>query len=370
MQRKTNTEPLPHDVIEHILEKLDVKTVLKFKLVSKQWNSTIQSRWFQERQLIHRKQSGNPDVLLVSILTNSISLEAMRTLVLGSSVSLKIPTPWENIYYNVGNYSCDGLVCLYDALVSNPNIVVNPSTRWHRAFPYSTYQLLKMRGKLKESAHLGFGKDKINGTYKPVWLYNSDELCLNNKNNNAPTVCEVFDFTSNAWRYVVPASPYPIYSWQDPVYLDGSLHWFTKDETMVLTLDLQSETFQVMSKTPFVRRKDSRRKVGMCNLADRLCVFEEKWANQMIWSFDSDQKIWKKIYSIDRLMTSPINTSLSLKPLAVVDNGKLLVCEAAGIGVELLIYDPQTKSYDLAYTCNDYMTASHLCYFQSLISIF
>ncbi|KAL1192772.1 F-box protein [Cardamine amara subsp. amara] len=109
---------LPHDVIENILERLDVKALLKFKLVSKQWYSTIQSRWFQERQLIHRKQSGNPDVLLVSVCDKSYSIEAMRTLVLGSSVAVKIPTPWENTLYAVVNNSCDGLICLTDAVLT------------------------------------------------------------------------------------------------------------------------------------------------------------------------------------------------------------------------------------------------------------
>ncbi|CAN6989612.1 unnamed protein product [Brassica oleracea var. botrytis] len=73
-----------------ILERLPVRSLLRFKSVSKQWRSTIQSRRFQERQL---KQSGrgDPDVLMVSASTD----ESLRTLVLGSSSSVKIPTPWD-----------------------------------------------------------------------------------------------------------------------------------------------------------------------------------------------------------------------------------------------------------------------------------
>lgn len=33
----------PHDVVELILEKLAVKSLLRFKSVSKQWKSTIES---------------------------------------------------------------------------------------------------------------------------------------------------------------------------------------------------------------------------------------------------------------------------------------------------------------------------------------
>ncbi|KAL1192773.1 F-box protein [Cardamine amara subsp. amara] len=249
-------------------------------------------------------------------------------------------------------------------------MVVNPTTRWLRRFPYSTYQLLKRRRELKpwQRANLGFGKDITNGTFKPVWVYNSNELWLDNKNNNAATVCEVFDFSIDAWRLVVPASTYPIIPCQHPVYSDGSLHWFTtKTETTVLSFDLHNESFQV-SKTPFLLHQVFR--FGMCNLDDRLCVYEEMWGNQVIWSFDSEHKTWKKIYSIDLIIiTSSIDTCFTVKPLAVVDKEKLLMVCDAEFGVELLIYDPKTKSCELAYTSKDHITADRLCYFQSLISI-
>jgi len=35
--------------------------------VSKQWKSIIESPFFQQRQLTERQQSGDPDVLMVSI---------------------------------------------------------------------------------------------------------------------------------------------------------------------------------------------------------------------------------------------------------------------------------------------------------------
>lgn len=73
---------------------------------------------------------------------------------------------------------------------------------------------------------LGFGKDKFTGTYKLVWLYNSYECGLDNV-----TTCEVFDFSTHAWRYAVHASPYPGY--HEPVYLDGSLNWFTEEKTKI-----------------------------------------------------------------------------------------------------------------------------------------
>ncbi|KAJ0257739.1 F-box domain-containing protein [Hirschfeldia incana] len=107
-------ELLPHDVIENILERLDVKTLLKFTAVSKQWKSTIiRCRLFQTRQMLRRKQSGKTHVVFVSSYDDSASfpnIEAVRTLVVGSSVSVKIPTKWENKFYQVKTelYHCKG----------------------------------------------------------------------------------------------------------------------------------------------------------------------------------------------------------------------------------------------------------------------
>ncbi|KAF3511925.1 hypothetical protein F2Q69_00010156 [Brassica cretica] len=154
-----------------ILERLPARSLLRFKSVSKQWRSTIQSRRFQERQL---KQSGrgDPDVLMVSASTD----ESLRTLVLGSSSSVKIPTPWEKAarQYLVSNNRCDGLVCLYHPLESG--YVVNPATRWYHPLPpCQLQQLMISQGesyfKLEHGLFkLGFGKDIISSsTYKPVW---------------------------------------------------------------------------------------------------------------------------------------------------------------------------------------------------------
>ncbi|ESQ37375.1 hypothetical protein EUTSA_v10002950mg, partial [Eutrema salsugineum] len=219
------------------------------------WKSTIQSASFKKRHLLHRKQSGDPEPLLVYVydcLVNDPYIDALRTLVLGPSLSVKIPTPWENKFYNVCNSSCDGLIYLYDSRESS--IVIDPTTRWHRTLPPCNYQLVSLKYKNPEPFP-GFGKDKINDTYKPVWLYNSD---------------------------------------MD--HFIGSLLG-TRVKTKILSFGLHAETFQIISKTHFVH--DSIEKIAMCNLDDRLCVSENKWPNLVIWSLDSDQKTWTKIYSID-----------------------------------------------------------------------
>ncbi|ESQ47436.1 hypothetical protein EUTSA_v100283121mg, partial [Eutrema salsugineum] len=57
---------LPFDVVERILEKLPVKSLLRFKSVSKQWMWTIESQYFKERQLVFSQQRRDLDVLLIN----------------------------------------------------------------------------------------------------------------------------------------------------------------------------------------------------------------------------------------------------------------------------------------------------------------
>ncbi|CAN7134279.1 unnamed protein product [Brassica rapa subsp. narinosa] len=185
-QQCSSMEPLHHDVVERIMEMLPVKSLLRFKGVSKQWQSTIKSRYFQERQLNHREQSRDPDVLMVCIHSHDVeadtSIESLRTLVLGSLSSVKIPTSWENTLYSVCRNTCDG----FQSIVFEFCFVVNPATRWHRTLPRCHFQQNR----------------SILGTYK--------------------------------------------------VGFDGKLHWFTQcKETKVLSLDLHTENFQVISNVPF-----------------------------------------------------------------------------------------------------------------------
>ncbi|XP_010477784.1 PREDICTED: F-box/LRR-repeat/kelch-repeat protein At1g09650-like [Camelina sativa] len=390
--RLLHMESLPHHVVEHILERAPAKSLLRFKAVSKQWKSTIESRIFQERQLKHRQQSGGPDVLMVSVLRyedgcsdpdmKPSGIESLRTLVLGSSSSVKIPTPWENQYHFVSRTSCDGLVCLYSPL--RTGFVVNPTTRWHRVLPLSNYQQLLigvgedtffdqffgLSFLLKNKFFsLGFGKDKFTGTCKPVWLYNSAELGLENA-----TTCEVFDFSTNSWRYVTHPAPYRV-TCHDPAYVDGSLYWFTDClETQLLSLDLHTEAFQVICKAPFANVRPH--KMVMSNLDNRLCVSTNtKIPSQDIWSFDPGNKTWDKIYSIDLGQTRhlDIRVFLALTPLALLDGDKKknkkkkLLYFGREPSQKLAIHDPETQSYDVAFTADS--IGRPVCYFQSLISV-
>ncbi|CAN6881307.1 unnamed protein product [Brassica oleracea] len=105
----------------------------------------------------------------------------------------------------------------------------------------------------------------------------------------------------------------------------------------------------------------------MCSLDDRLCVSPRIWLRQhVMWSFDSADKTWKKIYSIDLKRTSS-GLRDYITPLSVLGKDKLLLYDRESSGVQLVAYDLRTKYYDISYKCKD--NAYVLSYVPSLISI-
>ncbi|XP_010490137.1 PREDICTED: F-box protein At1g11270-like [Camelina sativa] len=369
-RHRSIVDSLPHDVVALILEKLPVKPLLRLRSVSKLWKSTIESRPFMERQLINRRQSQGPDVLMVRLnyYRDDGRNPDSRKIVLGSSTQVctaTFPVSGSMFCYD----SCDGLVCVY--CIYKPSVVVNPLTRWHRTFHLSYCQQLHIQKyERKEfelpSPKLGFGKDTVKGTFKPVWLYNSSEFGLDNA-----TTCEVFDFSTNAWRFVVPTSPYRINAHHKPVYLDGSLYWFTEcKEPEVLSFNLHTETFQVVCKAPFAYRCDPLQ-LTMCVLHDRLCVSEKKWPTQVIWSFDSSgsgNKTWKKLCSIDLTLTLSWfkKPALALSPIAILEKKRLLL-QGPDWVEPLVTYNLRSKCYKLLYKPTK--PRAPVSYFQSLFTV-
>ncbi|CAN8312080.1 unnamed protein product [Cochlearia groenlandica] len=401
-----NTESLPHEVVERILERLPVNTLFRFKTVSKQWKSTIEeSRFFQERQYNHHllQQSTSDHLYLAMVSTikgydddkKAEEYELLSTVVLGSSeeeTTVKIiPTSnWddkENLQYIVSRNSCDGLICIYYEL--NKVYIVNPTTRWYRPLPPSHLQLIMIRLGFagyfdisNQIFRLGFGKDvgkfnRTTTTYKPVWLYNSEqEFGLENA-----TTCEVFDFGTNSWRFVTPSSPYRVLGYPDPVFVDGSLHWLTEcEETKVVSFDLHTETFKVLAKAPF-KANALRYEMSSCILDNRLCLCHMNGGSfQVIWSFDSINKKWDKIWSIFNMDFA--YSCAAIQPLVHLDDGiynkekekkkkkKRLLFHDRYALKSLFIADDASDpgiAYDKAFTCE--RIGFTVSYIPSLISI-
>lgn len=135
---KSPTIMLPHHLVEMILEKLPVKSITKFKCVSKDWKLTTMSQYFKERHMISQR-SHDPNILFVQSKCNPPTEIYVNTLTLSSSVFVESRSyyPFYDKSLITVTKSCDGLICIYGAQCI---YVVNPSIKWYRSLPLARLQ--------------------------------------------------------------------------------------------------------------------------------------------------------------------------------------------------------------------------------------
>ncbi|EOA25623.1 hypothetical protein CARUB_v10018971mg [Capsella rubella] len=359
---------LPHHIVEKILEKLPVKSIIKFKCVSKEWRLTTMSQYFKERHMRISERSHDPNILFVQSKRVQPIEVCVNTLTLRLSVFVESRSyyPFYDKFLIFVTKSCDGLLCIYG--FTQCIYVINPSINWYRSLPLAMLQNLIQDifnggdGRSIDCPFLGLGRDKINGEYKLVWLYNSKELGLDNV-----TTCEVFSFNTNTWRNVT-GSPYRVCYCDIPTYVDGSLHWLSEvynSKSHIVSFDLYSETFEVSLNLPFST-------VGLVAINDvngRLCVsVAGKDMKQEIWSLNTSKK-WEKTFSIDLNITSSL-FGQSVAPTQIIttfQKNKIVLHRLEASGRTLMIHDPQQNSYDLAFKSKH--SGFSIAYFPSLLTV-
>lgn len=384
-RKRRDDQELPYDMVEEILLRLPVESIIRFKIVSKQWRSTIGSLCFAERHLRFVEQS-NIDHPKIIVFSNEHKFLEFRTVHLDSA-SLRTLNlrniPYQNCFEASEN--CDGLICIYN--LKSYIYVFNPATQWQRQVPLARFQALMQNVEytretlrdIKPLPRLAFVKTSCD--YKVVWLYNSDKYNSDAMSpNEGVTKCEVFDFRANAWRYLTCTPSYRIFDDQTPASGNGSVYWLTErynDETKVIVLDLHTETFRLLPRNPVARSHPDH--IDMCILDNRLCMSKRKRGTmvQEIWSLQSSsQDTWVKIYTIDLLSCSSwslygigfswtrMNVFRPCTPVAICKNKEILLTHRYAYG--LVKYDPQTNLYSEFY--KELSGRRVVPYFQSLIS--
>ncbi|KAJ4894176.1 putative F-box protein [Raphanus sativus] len=102
---------IPNDVMEEIVMRLPVRSIVRFQSVSKHWESVVKTRDFGARHMAHQR-SKDPKLMFVFFGLHHIEFE-QRDL---ETASLE-----ESLYLAIGEINgpieisecCDGLVCIY-----------------------------------------------------------------------------------------------------------------------------------------------------------------------------------------------------------------------------------------------------------------
>ncbi|KAG7589755.1 F-box domain, partial [Arabidopsis suecica] len=348
---------ISEDIVEEIFQHLPIKSLSRFKVLSKKWRTMIESTYFSHKRLL-RTGLPTPNMKFLHVSqhfsANFVEEDSnSTTLLLGNfsrddhNSGKKCPS--SSSYYSFPGDpiddsqkktiqvlgSCDGLVLIRIHDDFRYIYLINPTTKEHMTlYPEFTqwplplsYSIPANRSwrQLTQSAVLdyppagelvkkmpflaGFGKDIVTKSYKVVLIYtrkgNYDHcfkvkvLSLDNGEQR-----DVGFYSINNCIFCKE---------QTSVYANGSLFWLTLNKhrqtlSMLLAIDIHTEEFRWILLPECYINYATR--IEMWNLNDRLCLSDVlECSNLVIWSLQQEYPTekWEKIYSIDFIRTNQLH---------------------------------------------------------------
>ena len=136
---------IPHEIVEEILVKVPVKSLVRFKGVSKEWIETIEWKMFVDK---HTKSPGEGQARIVTVVsffdretTLNKRINLLENLVFMPSNGIVVTSPYRlirNLCFRPNGFKifepCDGLFCIYTA-GHGEFCLVNPATTSRRILP-------------------------------------------------------------------------------------------------------------------------------------------------------------------------------------------------------------------------------------------
>ncbi|XP_010026698.2 F-box/kelch-repeat protein At3g06240 [Eucalyptus grandis] len=230
------------DILIEILSRLPVKSLVRFKCVSKRWRSLISEPHFAKlhlQRLILENITPSQKIIksnpLQTIDYEALDNDEVNNHVVVESHDLGKDEPWGLAG------SCNGLVSL---AVNDGFLVYNPTTKESRKLPGSDLVA-------EHEFFHGFGYSSTTDDYKVVHGAFS-------KANDGSKECvlEIFSLRSGSWRRV-PSKDVPKLSGPG-IYLNGSVHWIvnhgngSRIEQAIIPFGLATETFEEAIPIPKV----------------------------------------------------------------------------------------------------------------------
>ncbi|EEF45421.1 ubiquitin-protein ligase, putative [Ricinus communis] len=316
---------LVQDVVLHILLRLPVKSLCRFKVVCKSWWLLISDPHFISMHLSLATKNNCINCHRWRLCLTSFSLPSVYSVGYEASdraIAIKLGYPLKSDCYDEVKFigSCNGLLCV----ASEPGVLLllNPSTRAAQEIPR-----LGNRRPFTQSSlpyMYGFGYAHSINDYKLVKI--SCRGCV-----------FVYSVKENSWRSV-GGFPYSILALDPGIQLNGAIHWVvsrSKDSTksqIIGAFDLVEEKFWDVPPPVSVHNFYGIGVFGEC-----LCILPGS-------DVTSHNDFWvMKRYGIrDSWTKVVINISyFRMKPLGVFDNHKALL----EIDGKLVLYSFREGTY-------------------------
>lgn len=246
---------LPADVIQEILLRLPVKSLLRFKCVCKQWCDLIGSQSFAHRHFGHES---NQEHLLVRHYRQNEERYAFASYVDETCSEfeeldhLQMP---DTVSALMG--PLNGVFCVVS--ISGHMALLNPAIRQFKPLPVphpNVQPHLSSYDKL-----LGFGLDPLTGNYKLVSIqyYWDEEMDV----PHYPSLVSVYNSGSDSWRQfedvdLVNSSHCACRSLCN-TYLKGVYYWlveFNDVDVAIIAFDMINEKFQEIQVPDCIKAKE------------------------------------------------------------------------------------------------------------------
>ncbi|KAL8544496.1 hypothetical protein ACS0TY_004894 [Phlomoides rotata] len=328
---------LPEDfIVEEILPRLPVKSLLRFRCVARSWCSLIESQRFMK---IHLRYSiENASLALHRIIFNSIdglkqcSLPSLfndpftNSITCNVDLGINFQRPMESVYL-VG--SCNGLVCI---LLDRRRFVLwNPTTRMLKNLP--PFDNKMRHGSITK---YGFGFDELNDDYRVFGLLSV--FCVSGAYF---PIRKVYSLRANSWKVVEgkDASPFD----EKGFHVSGKLHWNIRyaQKCGIASFDLNTMVCGVV-ELPFFTELSHKLGVGVLKGCLSVHYYHRKthvniWLMKEYGVRDSWEKVVTVPYYHDP-RENPLPT-----PFAIGPNGEVLLHN----GDTFIIYNPKSNVFRL-----------------------
>ncbi|KAF6176030.1 hypothetical protein GIB67_032653 [Kingdonia uniflora] len=274
-------ESLPQDIIDDVLIRLPLKSLVRCKYVSKPWYRLISDPRFVK---LHLQLAKQPKIMIQTGADSFSSLDFCDNVVnekMKQDLIINYYQPFGDKYPYaleiVG--SCDGLILMRSNEIT---FLWNPATREYKKLPrhcfYGDY-----------TADLGFGYDEISKDYKVVNL-----VCK--RNQDCIHKVHIYSMQNKSWRRIKMTAEYGVKEkyfryFESRVSLNGILHWkaykpSSSIET-ILSFDLRDEKFREVSLHGVMTREW---RVGV--LKGSLCVLEFEFEHEPYTRFVESIDVW------------------------------------------------------------------------------
>ncbi|XP_016454950.1 F-box/kelch-repeat protein At3g23880-like [Nicotiana tabacum] len=343
---------IPIELITEILSRLPVKSLLRFRCVSKSWLCLISSPEFAYTHLniaANSKEYTQHSVILKScppdFKLKNCSLSSLLYDSVTEAFDLGYPMkkPWGYVRI-VG--SVNGLVCL--VIERKYFLLWNPSIRKFKKLPdpRGGYYIM-----------YGFGYDELHDDYKVVVI--SDRLSYNGLDHVG---VRIYSLKSNSWRNIRERWSGKLPSMWG-AFLNGKLHWTALTRSGIFYIDLADEKWGKM-KQPCFGKGDFDIWLCMGVLGSDLSLFcniPKTRAEMWVMKEYGVEESWTKMFTVN-WPDDPVEYAFC-PPFCMSNKGEI----SFWFGSTFMIYNPKDSSIRYREVTNRGVIYEADIYIESLV---